>query len=291
LLLLLLLLLLLALWWWWHRPLTLSGFVAPATEQHETTPPVAPIAPRPPGTTILPQATAPGTVVPGAGGGTAGEGTLPDGSGTVPLGPNGAAGDNGNGASPSGQPATTPQDETRSPNPQDQQNPDQKTPYQRKLSPPPQTPQQNPQQQATIPPDLPDLPKPGETVPTKPMTLPPNMPPGPANFMNGTWQSRSGLQVNGKPAEELYRFNQQGQGDITLRTRDGTITCQAPAQATVGPDGHLSIKEAPSLGCSNGTSVPGAVTECTGGAQANCVGTNESDGSKFRVQMQSLGQK
>ncbi len=215
------------------------------------------------------------------GGGTAGERTLPNGNGTVPLGTNGTASDNGNGTPLPDRSVTPPQDQSPSPNP-DQRTPDQQNPS-------PTT--QNPQPQATIPPDLPDLPKPGESVPEKPMTLPPNMQPGPANFMSGTWQSRSGLQMNGKPAEELYRFNQQGQGDITLRTRDGTVTCHAPAQATVGPDGHLSITEAPSLGCSNGSSVPGAVTDCTGGAQANCIGTNDSDGSKFRVQMQSLGQK
>jgi hypothetical protein len=283
---LLLLLLLLALWWWWHRPALLGSLVPPVPlVQHESAP--APVAPNPQTVTparpgqagaIVPGGGVPGSAVPGAG-----QGTLPGTDGSMPAGPNGDAGAPGAQDTAQTPPSDTPKPQGQEPTPPGEQG---QKDREKQNPPPPQ-----PQQQAEIPKDLPPLPPPGSNPPARPLTLPPTMPPGPAKFMSGTWQSRSGLEINGKPAEELYRFNSQGQGEITLRTRDGSVECHAPAQATVGPNGHLAISEAPSLGCNDGSAVPGAVTDCSGGAQASCVGTNESDGSKFRVDMRSLGAK
>ena len=142
----------------------------------------------------------------------------------------------------------------------------------------------------TIPAGLPALPPiGGGTERGAPLSVPANPPSGPAGFLQGTWRSRSGLLLNGKPAEEFYRFNENGQGDVTLRTRDGATQCSGPAQASVGQDHRLSLKEAPLLQCSDGTSVAGAVTECGPGTdRAVCEGTNASDGSHFGVQIEGV---
>ncbi|MGD0103141.1 MAG: hypothetical protein ABSC06_03795 [Rhodopila sp.] len=146
-----------------------------------------------------------------------------------------------------------------------------------------------PDDNRTIPAGLPALPPIGGGAERGPaLSVPANPPPGPAGFMQGTWRSRSGLLLNGKPAEEFYRFNENGQGDVTLRTRDGATQCSGPAQASVGEDHRLSLKEASSLQCSDGTSVAGAVTECGPGTdRAVCEGTNES-GSRFGVQIEGV---
>jgi hypothetical protein len=151
-----------------------------------------------------------------------------------------------------------------------------------------------------IPPDLPPLPPPsgaggsaGAPATRGPaLALPPDAKPGPAGFMQGVWRSRSGLMVNGRPAEEYYRFDKNGQGDVTLRSKDGQTQCTGPAHANVGADHSLSVSEASSLACSDGGTVAGAVTSCTQGAdRASCQGVNESDGSHFGVQMESVDKK
>jgi hypothetical protein len=147
--------------------------------------------------------------------------------------------------------------------------------------------------QASTPTGLPALPPagpPGERG--KPLAIPDDARPGPADFMQGVWRSRSGLVLNGKPAEEFYRFGKDGQGDVTLRTRDGSTQCSGPAQAVVGPDKQLSFHEAPQLACSDGNTVSGATTECHAApGHAVCEGTNQSNGSRFSVQVEGTERK
>jgi hypothetical protein len=149
------------------------------------------------------------------------------------------------------------------------------------------------QDQASTPAGLPALPPAGASGERgKPLAIPADARPGPADFMQGVWRSRSGLVLNGKPAEEFYRFGKDGQGDVTLRTRDGSTQCSGPAQAVVGPDKRLSFHEASQLACSDGSTVSGAITECQAGSgPAVCEGTNESNGSRFSVQVEGTERK
>ncbi len=139
--------------------------------------------------------------------------------------------------------------------------------------------------------DLPALPPPGTANGRgQPLAIPGGAQPGPADFMQGVWRSRSGLMLNGKSAEEYYRFDHAGQGDVTIRSRDGSVQCSGPVQAVVGADRQLSFREATQLGCSDGSAVSGAVTECKpNGDAASCAGVNESNGSRFGVQIERAG--
>lgn len=140
-------------------------------------------------------------------------------------------------------------------------------------------------------PELPSLPPPGVVNGPRgaPLVIPNGAPPGPAGFMQGVWRSRSGLMLNDNPTEEYYRFGSNGQGDVTIRSRDGAAQCSAPAQAVVGPDGQLRFREAKQLTCSDGTTVSGAVTTCRQvDGQAFCTGVNGSNGSQFRVQVERM---
>jgi hypothetical protein len=139
-----------------------------------------------------------------------------------------------------------------------------------------------------VPSGLPPLPPlSGSAAHTTPLTIPPD-PSAASDFVQGVWRSRSGLMLNGKPAEEYYRFDKNGQGDVTLRTRDGSRECSGPAQAAIGADRHLSFKEATELTCSDGSTVAGAVTDCVQRqGHATCQGTN-GDGSQFGVQIEGV---
>jgi len=149
------------------------------------------------------------------------------------------------------------------------------------------------QDQASTPAGLPALPPAGASSERgKPLAIPDDARPGPADFMQGVWRSRSGLVLNGKPAEEFYRFGKDGEGDVTLRTRDGSTQCSGPAQAVVGADKRLSFHEASQLACSDGSTVSGAITECQAGpGHAACEGTNQSNGSRFSVQVEGAERK
>ena len=109
--------------------------------------------------------------------------------------------------------------------------------------------------------------------------------------MKGLWRSQSGLQLNGRPAEEYYRFGHNGTGDVTVRNGAGGTQCHGSANAVVGGNRQLAIKEPSALQCSDGSTLPGAVTVCTGdGGATVCGGTNQSDGSRFNVKMVGVSQ-
>jgi len=152
------------------------------------------------------------------------------------------------------------------------------------------TPPQPPADNTPAHGDLPPLPPAGGPTEHGPqLAMPPEPKPGPADFMQGVWRSRGGLMVNGSPAEEYYRFDKNGQGDVTLRTRDGRTQCNGPAHATIGADHKLNVAENPTLTCQDGSTLAGAVTQCSGGTDHTaCSGTNQSDGSNFGVQIESV---
>jgi hypothetical protein len=147
-----------------------------------------------------------------------------------------------------------------------------------------------------VPDNLPPLPPvqaPGE-APKRgaDLTVPPQARPGPAGFMQGTWRSRSGLKLNGHPAEEFYQFNKDGKGQVVVRSRDGQMQCSGPAQAMVGPNHQLRVQESPTMSCNDGGVLPGAETTCSPqqGGGALCEGTNQDNGSHFGVRMEQVPQ-
>nr|WP_294509950.1 hypothetical protein [uncultured Rhodopila sp.] len=298
LLLLLLLLLLLALWAWWNSRDELTELINPIPPSMRIVPPgMAPPVIRPggivthgpEGTPILRRdggAGPPDGVVDRSGPGAdyvvpPDHGVVsPAGPPVVPIGPGGrpieGQGDAQRGDQPDGD--TTGQNTAPPPTPDNPANGDQPMPPSGGDHP-------------AIPPDLPALPPPGAPPAARgpSLAIPKTSTPGPAGFMQGVWRSRSGLMLNGKPAEEYYRFDKTGQGDVTLRTRDGSTQCSGAAQAAVSPDKHLNVKEAPLLTCSDGSSVAGAVTDCALlGGQSVCQGTNAGDGSHFGVQIEGV---
>lgn len=120
----------------------------------------------------------------------------------------------------------------------------------------------------------------------EPPAIPEGAADGSAGFMQGNWQSDSGLvdtQTRQKLTQE-YNFDEEGQGEAVIRRADG-VTCRAPAQATVR-DGNLQVEELANLRCSDGSSFKRSQTVCSRGddGQVACVGT-DADGKTFKVDL------
>ena len=267
-------LLLLLLLLWLLLPRRVVPILAPLQSDHEAVPRdgvlPSPGIPLPPGG-VTPGVAAPGTVAPGTvAPGTASPGAVVPGSGSgtdvVPAAPD--AGADPTKAAPPADDGTVPPGETP-------------------VNPSGNTPSGTPD----APPTLPQLPAPGAAEPPgKPLALPQNAPPGAAAYMEGVWRSRSGLRdPQGNPLDQFYRFDKNGQGEVVVR--GGGRECKGSAQAVTGPDGQLTIREAPALACSDGRPLSGATTQCgrRPDGTVGCEGTNNSDRSKFGVQMQQVG--
>lgn len=152
------------------------------------------------------------------------------------------------------------------------------------------TPGENPRAPQTA--NLPPLPPSGTQLRNLgPLTLPQGQfPAGPATFMQGLWRSESGLlDSQNRSVEEFYRFNDKGQGAVTVRGASGT-ECTGSANATVDAAHQLQIVESPTLKCSDGSTMSGAKTVCANGTSnvAGCQGTNSSNKSSFDVKMEKL---
>ncbi|ANK81450.1 MAG: hypothetical protein TEF_12050 [Rhizobiales bacterium NRL2] len=120
----------------------------------------------------------------------------------------------------------------------------------------------------------------------EPPAIPEDAADGSAGFMQGNWQSDSGLvdsQTRQKLTQE-YNFDDEGRGEAVVRRADG-VTCRAPAQATVR-DGNLQVEELANLKCSDGSSFKRSQTVCSRGddGQVECVGT-DADGKTFKVDL------
>lgn len=131
--------------------------------------------------------------------------------------------------------------------------------------------------------DQPDAPAPN---PGEAPDIPENAADGAAGFMQGDWQSDSGLvdgQSGGRLSQE-FKFDENGQGETVVRKSNG-VTCRAPAEATVR-DGNLHVEEKSNLKCTDGSSFKRSKTVCIRGqdGQARCRGV-DSDGKQFDVQM------
>ena len=152
--------------------------------------------------------------------------------------------------------------------------------------PEPHDPPEQTQPEPEPPPlDDPPAPKPGE-----PPIIPDNAGDGAAGFMQGTWQSDSGLvdaQTQQKLTQE-YTFDDQGRGEAVIRRADGVV-CRAPAEATM-TGGNLRVDELENLKCSDGSSFGRSRTVCTKNSSgtAECVGTDDADG-RFKVDLNRGG--
>ncbi|WP_157618929.1 hypothetical protein [Skermanella stibiiresistens] len=260
---LLFLLLLLWLLWWLFAPrfgLPSIPFIPGLQQEEPTRDPLVPLEEVPvmPGVPGVVVPGAPGVTIPGVG---VPGGEIPAPGGTIPEGTNPVL------------PETTP-------------------PIEPPVAPPTEPPSDPTGGQ--IPPNLPELPPQGAPAgtPGTPLALPDgtNVAPGPATFMQGVWRSRSGLRDGqGRPLEQLYRFDQNGKGEVTVRGPGGTA-CKAPAEAVVTAGKDLSIREGQTLTCADGTTMSGAETNCgkRPDQTVGCSGKNKADGSEFDVRMEKV---
>ncbi|MEQ9328852.1 MAG: hypothetical protein RJQ21_16345 [Rhodospirillales bacterium] len=173
-----------------------------------------------------------------------------------------------------------PQDQPEQPQPeppQDQPQPDQPQDQPQPDDPGNQPPQDQPQDQ------------PGDNG--QPLEVPPAGSPNAGNggvgFMQGTWKSDGGLvdEKTGRPLDQRYDFDDQGQGEVIIRQGDGT-ECRGGASATRTPDGGLRITETGPVACGDGSVYAPSVTDCKPAANGKtiCTGINP-DGSRYQVEV------
>lgn len=169
-----------------------------------------------------------------------------------------------------------PQDQPEPEPPQDQPQPEQPE-DQPQDQPQPDQPQEQPQDQ------------PGDSG--QPLEVPPTDSPNAGNggvgFMQGTWKSDGGLvdEKTGRPLDQRYDFDDQGQGEVIIRQGDGS-ECRGGASATRTPDGGLRITENGPIACGDGSVYAPSVTDCMPAANGKtiCTGINP-DGSRYQVEV------
>ncbi len=236
------------------------------------------------------------TVVPGGETVEPGTAVTPDGSLAVPPanGESGTPASGGatepgtdaGGATPENPPATPPGSEAQPAEPTPPPQPEQQPGAQQPAN------QQQPEQQQTPPqPGSEPPPQPGSPPPADALKIPPPQQGGRAQdlgFLQGVWRSKSGLfdKVTGQPLTQVYRFDSQGKGTVTIRRSDA-VECKGDALALRTPNGGLRIEDQGPVVCPDGRSYSPSVTECARDASgtATCTGVNKA-GSTYRVEIQ-----
>lgn len=121
-------------------------------------------------------------------------------------------------------------------------------------------------------PAVPALP-PGESL-----IMPPQLADGAADFLNGDWRVRAGIQDRntGEPLRLQYQF-EKGEGTVTVNRHNG-VSCQAPVSATVAT-GALLINNGSAASCSDGSTYAMPTIRCQAGATqiAACTGNYGSE--------------
>jgi hypothetical protein len=251
-------------------------------ERWQAVPETVPVLPGG-GTTVVPggETVEPGAVVTPEGGVAApsagGESGAPaSGNATTP-------GTGAGGPAPENPPATPPGPEAQPSEPSPPPQPEQPAPDQQQ-APPEQPPAQQPPTEPAPQPGNPPPPADG-------LKIPPPQQGGNAQdlgFLQGEWRSKSGLfdKATGQPLTQVYRFDGQGKGTVTIRRADA-VECKGAAQATRTPNGGLRIEDQGPVVCPDGRSYSPSVTECARDASgtAACTGVNEA-GSTYRVEIQ-----
>ncbi|RYU59906.1 hypothetical protein EWI61_07385 [Methylolobus aquaticus] len=139
----------------------------------------------------------------------------------------------------------------------------------------------------------PKVPGPGgaagpEGAPGAPLTIPKDAAKtGSTDFMNGRWQSVTGLQdAEGNPVRLEYEFA-KGQGTAKLRHRAGgkEQECSAAVRSSF-KGSKLMIEQADDIRCPDGTRFQRSAVECATNPQgrAECQGRNQ-DGSAYQVRI------
>ena len=95
-----------------------------------------------------------------------------------------------------------------------------------------------------------------------PLAIPAQAPNGVADFLNGDWRVRAGIQDRntGEPLSLQYQFK-DGEGQVTLNRRNG-VSCQAPVKAAMA-DGALLINNGSAATCSDGSTYDMPEIRCT----------------------------
>jgi len=110
---------------------------------------------------------------------------------------------------------------------------------------------------------------------------------GSTDFMNGRWQSVTGLQdADGNPVRLEYEFA-KGQGTARLRHRAGGKEQECTAAVRSSFKGSkLMIEQADDIRCPDGTRFQRSAVECATNPQgrAECQGKNQ-DGSAYQVRI------
>ncbi len=120
-----------------------------------------------------------------------------------------------------------------------------------------------------------------------PLMIPPqSVQDGSTRFMDGGWQSGTGLQdTSGNPIQLGYDFK-EGEGAVTMQRAvgDKKQACTGPAKSAM-EGGRLVITQG-TIQCPDGTTfnAPRVVCKVGAGGRAECEGVNE-DGSTFPVSM------
>ncbi|WP_454691472.1 SrfA family protein [Achromobacter aloeverae] len=119
----------------------------------------------------------------------------------------------------------------------------------------------------------PDIPSPAASGGTDGPPIPPGARDGTADFLNGDWRVRAGIQDRdtGLPLRLQYQFK-NGQGNVTLVRRNG-VKCQAPVSAAMA-GGALRIDNGAPATCSDGSTYDMPAIRCKPGANqvASCEG-------------------
>jgi hypothetical protein len=204
---------------------------------------------------------------------------------------------------PGTEPETPPQPDQPAPEPETSETPEADADQQQQDPPAPdQQPEPQPEDQPQDPnaPD-PDAPDPNAQDPNapdannpdqgQPLEIPPadgqNGGNGGVGFMQGEWKSDGGLvdESSGKPLDQRYKFNENGEGEVVIRQGDGTV-CRGGASASRTGDGGLRITENGPINCADGSAYAPSVTNCrpSPNGKTICTGTNP-DGSTFSVEV------
>ncbi|MCB1925206.1 MAG: Breakpoint cluster region protein [Gammaproteobacteria bacterium] len=149
--------------------------------------------------------------------------------------------------------------------------------------PPPEPPQPPTPEEPPLPPELP----PGTE---QPLQIPPQaLQNGNVDFLNGRWNSNSGLiDESGRPVQLEYEF-QDGKGTVSLRRSDGSV-CRGNTSASISQQ-RLMISDRTRIKCPDGQQFEPSTVDCAVGSsgQAECNGRYASGGD-FPVEIRQADQ-
>lgn len=116
-----------------------------------------------------------------------------------------------------------------------------------------------------------------------PLVIPPDAANGNTDFLNGRWNSQSGLvdAATGKPLEMQYDFK-DGKGEVHLRRQDGTV-CSGSVTPSLN-NGALVIDQSQPIRCPDGKTYQPSQVQCrnAAGGKAACKGSY-ADGTGYSV--------